>query len=529
MQSFEFRPAHETRAVPFAVLNPVAAHAEASEAITSYAMIKHGPAVPTEEVESLSDVAAEVMVLWGTNVLHVVHLSPPRPFAVGERSTAELACDYQVPREVLGAEQLPLLLGDAAAPRLVIPAGATGTLQIPGRPTLDLSELGNDAQPSPSVPGAREVHLGSGYRARVELNGFVFHVAIVNAGRKVKKGLLAFQDWTAASYFGGSFMAVGALMAAMAFFVPPMGLLPDEDVERERLYLINAILKGDAEKEREEQKDVAKADDKSSEGGTGERAASEEGAMGKQTSRAMNKRYAVEGPADNADPHLARALALKEALSFGMISMLSGDPNAPSAPWGRDEALGNDPMSAQGNMWGDDIGEAFGAGGLGLSGIGEGGGGNSLGSLGLGNICVGGTNCLGHGAGLGFKDGFGNGVGSSRGGRTPKDPFRMRPGESVVSGRLPPEVIQRVVRQNFGRFRMCYEQGLTANPNLTGRVAVRFAIGRDGAVQSAQNGGSDLPDSKVVGCVVSAFYGVSFPQPENGIVTVTYPIMFSPG
>ena len=107
MQSFEFRPAHEARAVPFAVLNPVVADAEPSEEATSYAMIKHGPAVPTEEVESLSDVAAEVMVLWGTNVLHVVHLSPPRPFAVGERGSAELACDYQVPREVLGAEQLP--------------------------------------------------------------------------------------------------------------------------------------------------------------------------------------------------------------------------------------------------------------------------------------------------------------------------------------------------------------------------------------------------------------------------------------
>ena len=106
---------------------------------------------------------------------------------------------------------------------------------------------------------------------------------------------------------------------------------------------------------------------------------------------------------------------------------------------------------------------------------------------------------------------------------------RMREGVSQVSGRLPPEVIQRVVRQNFGRFRMCYEQGLSANPNLTGRVAVRFAISSDGSVATAQNGGSDLPDSKVVGCVVSAFYGVSFPKPENGIVTVTYPIMFSPG
>jgi hypothetical protein len=27
---------------------------------------------------------------------------------------------------------------------------------------------------------------------------------------------------------------------------------------------------------------------------------------------------------------------------------------------------------------------------------------------------------------------------------------------------------------------------------------------------------------------VRAFYGLSFPQPEHGIVTVTYPFMFSP-
>jgi hypothetical protein len=32
-----------------------------------------------------------------------------------------------------------------------------------------------------------------------------------------------------------------------------------------------------------------------------------------------------------------------------------------------------------------------------------------------------------------------------------------------------------------------------------------------------------------VSCVISAYYGLSFPQPEGGIVTVVYPIMFSPG
>jgi len=101
-------------------------------------------------------------------------------------------------------------------------------------------------------------------------------------------------------------------------------------------------------------------------------------------------------------------------------------------------------------------------------------------------------------------------------------------GATSVSGRLPPEVIQRIVRQNFGRFRLCYENGLRNNPNLQGRVVVRFVIGRDGRVSNV-GGGGDLPDGGVTSCVTRAFYGLSFPQPEGGIVTVSYPIVFTPG
>ena len=98
-----------------------------------------------------------------------------------------------------------------------------------------------------------------------------------------------------------------------------------------------------------------------------------------------------------------------------------------------------------------------------------------------------------------------------------------------MSGRLPPEVVQRIVRQNFGRFRLCYENGLRNNPNLQGRVSARFVIGRDGNVSTVANGGSDMPDAGVVRCVLGAVNGLSFPQPENGIVTVVYPIVFGSG
>lgn len=248
--------------------------------------------------------------------------------------------------------------------------------------------------------------------------------------------------------------------------------------------------------------------------------------MGNPNTTKTGQRYGVKGPQDNPDPHIARAAALRDAAEFGMIGLLNsgagGDPDAPTAPWGRDDSLGNDPLSARGNMWGDAIGDSFGAGGLGLSGIGEGGGGRGEG-IGLGSI---GT--IGHGAGLGNGQGFGNGNGRLGGSHRTKPPS-VRMGATSVSGRLPPEVIQRIVRQNFGRFRMCYENGLKSNPNLTGRVSVSFVIGVDGSVSSVGNGGSDLPDSGVVSCVVRSFGGLSFPQPEGGVVKVTYPIMFSPG
>jgi hypothetical protein len=134
---------------------------------------------------------------------------------------------------------------------------------------------------------------------------------------------------------------------------------------------------------------------------------------------------------------------------------------------------------------------------------------------------------LGH---LGFG-GFGEGPGSIADGPLPSGGSsapRVRMGAVTVNGRLPPEVIQRIVRQRMGRIRLCYDRGLTTNPKLEGRVAVRYVIGRDGSTTSVASGGSDMPDPAVVSCVLEAFRGLTYPQPEAGIVTVVYPIVFSP-
>jgi Ca-activated chloride channel family protein len=214
------------------------------------------------------------------------------------------------------------------------------------------------------------------------------------------------------------------------------------------------------------------------------------------------------------------AAAARDLQESGFTGRGGVPGDAPASPRGGASADEGTPAS-RGSMWGDSIGDSFGASGLGLSGAGEGGGGKSDG-VGLGSL---GT--LGHGAGAESGAGFGAGHGRLAGEHKTSAP-RVRMGATQVSGRLPPEVIQRIVRMNFGRFRFCYEQGLRRDPRLGGRVAVRFVIGRDGAVAAAESAGSDLPSGEVIGCVVRSFSALSFPQPEGGVVTVVYPIVFAP-
>ena len=96
-------------------------------------------------------------------------------------------------------------------------------------------------------------------------------------------------------------------------------------------------------------------------------------------------------------------------------------------------------------------------------------------------------------------------------------------GLPTLTGRLPAEVVNRIVRQGFARFRLCYEAGLRTRSDLAGRVSVKFVIGRDGSVtQAAASSESTLPDQGVVGCIVRSFLSLSFPAPDNGIEAVVY-------
>ena len=112
--------------------------------------------------------------------------------------------------------------------------------------------------------------------------------------------------------------------------------------------------------------------------------------------------------------------------------------------------------------------------------------------------------------------------------RTTRAPI-LRQSMCTVTGRLPPETVQFTVRQNAGRFRACYSQGLLRNPKLRGRVTTKLTMNPDGDVVDAIDGGSDLPDQRVISCIVETFKSLTFPKPPGSYwVTVIYPFMLHP-
>ena len=131
------------------------------------------------------------------------------------------------------------------------------------------------------------------------------------------------------------------------------------------------------------------------------------------------------------------------------------------------------------------------------------------------------------GLGSGTGQGFG-GLGTRGSSTSPAPQPTVSVGASNVTGKLPPEVIRRVVLQHHVRIRLCYEKALANNPTLAGKITARFVIAADGSVSSASDGGSTMPDKSVIACALKVFQAMTFPKPADGAtVTVNYPIVFA--
>lgn len=458
----------------------------------------------------------EVTLFWGKsldkNALAQKHLPIGRAIRVGEVDGA----DFSIPLSALGTD----------VHEIVSSQGGQVLVTPPATAFVFVDRLPRQATPFVLEPG---------HSCEVEIGAFSLRVSVGAAEKKIPLALASRLEESGLGMVGFSAVAHAAFIAAFAFFMPSLGQADQEGIDRNQILSMKTYLDAAAEREKDapppDQSQAADSQSASSNGG--QRAEKEEGKMGGDKPVVTPGHWAAQGQNRPEDVTLAREQALNEAREFGMVGLLNAanasDPKAPVVPWGTVLA-GADKASYLGNIWSGDMGDALGTGGLGLSGTGEGGGGKGQGigvnpDGGIGhygpNCAAGDTECL---------NGWGHGHGTmQRQHDAGKGPTLRQPKTLETNGRLDPEVIRRIVRQNSGRMVGCYQDGLRNNPTLQGRVSVSFVIDREGAVMSANDSsGSDLADSNVRSCVVKSFYNISFPKPQGGIVTVVYPLVFSP-
>jgi hypothetical protein len=472
-------------------------------------LLKSAPAVPHSDVFDAKRSVAFLTIHWGDSVVFAGEIDRKVGFDLGELvdgETPDESKHFELPADLLGSARVALVRYQGDAVCLSVPSLAAARIVNDQGHDITLPGLPHDAP-------AREISLSLGSRAVISLPNLRFEIDYGAAGRKCERGALL-PEAEVLGYHALSFAVIGSLLGAMAYFLPSLGLLADEETNREDMYLIQQYLDANAERQKTEQNP----------GDVAEQGGSSGDSTQPQTDKPAAQASSPEGRMRYAPTHhqlpMSHIETVQTAREFGMVALLNTIGTEPSAQaWHADvRQLSGEPTE----LWGDELGDINGTG-LRLKGDDFGGG--VFGD----NIDMGDIQVI-PGGKPGFPGGdFGPHIGRPGApGYKPKGPKLTTTGDTQVSGHLPPELIQRTVRQNFGRFRMCYEQGLTRNPSLTGRVEVRFLIDSSGTVARAAKGASDLPDPGVVDCIVRAFYGLSFTAPDNGTVSVTYPLMLSP-
>lgn len=222
-----------------------------------------------------------------------------------------------------------------------------------------------------------------------------------------------------------------------------------------------------------------------------------------------------EAPASAAQPKAemptsggSKVANMMKSLQGGRVSQLIGKVSAQAAKSGNiivanGTKAGSGPsgraLAAVGSMEksGRDWGTEGNGTGVKISTAGRGGGGSASG---MGGLVAGGTGS----GGVGLIE-----------------------EEGEITGGLDREVIAQYIKSKLGQILYCYERQLSANPDLFGKVAVKFTIASTGQVEQQLIGDTTLKNATVEGCILNRVAAWKFPQPQGGTrVLVTYPFLF---
>ncbi len=134
-------------------------------------------------------------------------------------------------------------------------------------------------------------------------------------------------------------------------------------------------------------------------------------------------------------------------------------------------------------------------------------------------------------SGVSIHDGFTGGPRRGPGGGTGGRPQSKGPvhsdGAIFLSG-IDKSAVDRVVKSHLASIRYCYQRELPGNPDMAGKVVIKFVIAKDGTVSQSTVRSSTLNSPAVERCLTERFGRMRFVKPKGGgIAVVSYPLVFS--
>ena len=445
--------------------------------------------------DTSGNVGLQVRFCWGDQILAVHQFEKPEDFVVG--STPKSA--FNLEAEKLGAAEFQLLKGGGHDFVVRVPSRAIGEIDDGSGP-VPLKE----SRRLSSDDGAKTISLGTNDFLWADLGGVRAEFLFAPLPKKV------FVPWAERMDYRFMNLLLLILFATGAFVISAKNFSDDDDALNDDLLKKPAVVAKFLLKEEEKKKNPLLeklAEKKKNDGEAAAKAARDEGKMGVKTMKDNTKMRSATKAIDPNAKDRAKA----------MVTNLFGSKSGGIQTIFGSGGLGGDLKSAVGNMFGNQVGNSGGLGGLGLKGTGVGGGGMGN-TVGIGAI---GTHGRGGGSGA-----YGNGVGGL-GGKKDVD-IGISNDNAVVMGSLDKELIRQVIHRNRQQIQYCYEMQLTRFPNLAGKVAISFVIGAEGTVQMSKVASSNMNNPELEQCVASRFKSWLFPKPKGGgIVQVTYPIILN--
>jgi len=439
--------------------------------------------------------AIELAVLWGDQVLTVKHFkAPKKPVTMGEHEKA----DVFVTAEGLPDPVFPLVRYMDGEYVLTYCDNMTGSVATPEKLT-PLKEL--KGSPDGQYNRSFNYPLPINSVTNIEYAGLTLQLQFVPPPAIVAASPFSNLNYNWLNVFLiSAFAHIGIFTTAALYPYDTKSLEEDllSSPNRFAQFLLNAPEK---KKNNSLDKLIGKEGEASAKHTGGE------GKAGKKDAKDTGKRMATKTDKPTNEMVVANKLAQlfgKDGAGGGVGTIFGG-------------ALGGELVGAIGGVTGEQIGDSFGFGGLGMRGHGPGGGGTSTSTFGVGSI---GTRGRGGGSA-----GYGSGAGGL-GGKADHG-IRISQGTPVIMGSLDKEIIRRVIKENLSQIRYCYERELAKSPGLYGKVQVKFIIAATGLVSNSQIDESTMKNANVEQCIAQKVRGWRFPKPKGGgIVIVTYPFIF---